>query len=310
MNATLAFLLATLIAPVTVRSGNFVVHSWTGNDRLARTILETATSARFATLPANAPDFGQPIHIYLAPDNRTFVELTGGQAPEWGAGVAAPEEGVIVLRAYTGEQGAYTELPAVLRHELAHIALYRYLQPARVPRWFDEGYAEWNAGELDAEGAWMLRVALARQHAPLDSLELSWPSMATDARVAYLLAASVVQYLVHQSGERGLTILLERWHTSHNFEAALASTYGLSIDQLEAHWRKDVKHRYGWLAVITQTGAAATIIAVGVIGLYVIRRRRDRKKLARLRETELPDEPAFWIEPPPETPQSEERHEN
>ena len=295
-------LAALLIAQTVVQSGSFVVHSWTPTDKFARAVLESAARVRLPALPEQAPTFGQPIHIYLAPDDRTFMRLTGGEAPEWGAGIAVPEQGIIVLRAYVGGRGAYDELPGVLRHELAHIALHRYLDPSLIPRWFDEGYAEWSAGELDAEAGWMLRVAFATNHAaPLDSLELSWPSMATDARVAYLLAASVVDYLVRQSGDRGLGIMLERWHTSHSFEKALATTYGLSVDQLETHWRKDVKHRYGWLAVVTQTSVAFSIVAVGVVALYIIRRRRDRKKLQRLKENELPDEPAYWQDPPPDS---------
>lgn len=285
----------------TLQSGDYVVYSWTRNDQLAHRVIRYARSYdSLPGLPATAPTFGQIVRIYLAPNDRQFRELTGDQAPDWGAGVAAPEQGIIVLRAYGGTGGAYDDLPGLLRHELAHIALHRYLQPTRVPRWFDEGYAVWASGELDMDAAWLLRVAFATQRAPsLDSLELSWPRMTTDARVAYLLAASAVEYMVRESGTRGLGLFLKQWHDSQNFEIALAGTYGLSLDQLENHWRKDVRQRYGWLAVMAQSSVAFSIMAVGVLGLYLIRRRRDRAKLAYLRATEPPDEPAFWDEADP-----------
>jgi hypothetical protein len=302
--ALAALLIATpLCAQRIVRSENYIVYSWTTTDRLAQRVLEhIAQYDSFPGMPAAAPSFGQPIHIYLAPNDRVFREVTGGLAPEWGVGVAAPAQGIIALRAYGGQRGAFEELRSVLHHELAHIALHRYLEPARVPRWFNEGYAVWSSGELDMEAGWMLRVAFATDRAPpLDSLELSWPAMATDARVAYLLAASVVQYLVRESGTRGLEVFMRRWHDAHSFERALASTYGLSIDQLELHWRKDVKRRYGWLSVMTQTSVAFTLMAIAVLGLFLIRRRRDRAKLEQLKANELPDEPAFWngIDPDP-----------
>ena len=295
------FFATSLPAQHVQTAGDYVVYSWTANDRLAQRVF--AAAARFGRLPglpADAPTFGRPIRIYLAPDSRTFRTLTGGRAPEWGAGIAAPDDGIIVLRAYGGTGGAYPQLDRVLRHELAHVALHRYI-PAVIPRWFDEGYAEWSAGELDVDGAWLLRVAFATQRAPeLDSLELSWPRMSSDARVAYLLAASVVQYLVRESGTRGLQLFLERWHQGGNFEDALAATYGLSLDQLEIHWRRDVKRRYGWLAVLTQTSVAFAFMALAVIALFLVRRRRDRLRLAALQASELPDDPAFWteIEPP------------
>jgi hypothetical protein len=293
----LHLLLLAINAPRVLQSGDYVVYSWTANDRLAQQVISYAQQYdALPGLPANAPGFGQPIRIYLAPNDAIFRQVTEGNAPEWGAGVAIPEAGVIALRAYGGNRGAYDELRRVLRHELAHVALHRYLGETRIPRWFDEGYAEWSAGEFDNDAAWLLRVAFATQRAPpLDSLELSWPAMSTDARIAYLLAASVVQYMVRESGTRGLTLFLQRWRDSRRFDTALANTYGLSVDQLEAHWKHDVKRRYGWLAALTQTSVAFTLLAFAVLALYVIRRRRDRAHLARLKANELPDQPAYWI---------------
>lgn len=292
------FFTTSSFAQRAVQAGDFIVHYYTQSDRLARRVLEYAQeNDSLPGLPANAPSFGTPIHIHLANNNEVFRQLTGGQAPEWGVGVAASEAGVIVLRAYTGRGGGYDELRSVLRHELAHIALYRYIAPARIPRWFNEGYAEWSAGELDNNAAWMLRAAFASERAPnLDSLELSWPIMSSDARVAYALAATVVQYLVRESGTRGLSVFLTKWHTTQSFDKALAATYGLSVDQLETHWRRDVKKRYGWLAALTQTSIAVTLMSIGVLALYFIRRRRDRARLAVLKATEPPDQPAYWTE--------------
>jgi hypothetical protein len=147
------------------------------------------------------------------------------------------------------------------------------------------------------DAAWLLRVAFATNRAPpLDSLELTWPALSTDARVAYLLSASAVEYLVDASGTRALELFMQRWRTSASFENALATTYGLSLDQLEVHWRKAVRDKYGWFAVLAQSAVFATFAALGITVLYLIRRRRDRAKLVQLRATEPPDEPAYWAE--------------
>ncbi|MGQ0814686.1 MAG: peptidase MA family metallohydrolase [Gemmatimonadota bacterium] len=279
-----------------VRSGDYIVYSWTANDRLSQRVINDARAfVALPALPATAPTFGEPITIVLADNDRRFRELTGNRAPEWGVGVAAPAQGLIALRAYGGRRGGYDQLTAVLRHELAHIALHRYLRDAYIPRWFDEGYATWAAGELDGGGEWRLRVAFALQKAPsLDSLGLAWPAMSSDARIAYLLAASVVKYLVNESGTRALELFMSQWRDSGDFEAALAATYGISIDQLEIHWRRDLRRRYGWFAVLTQSAAFVSFAAIGVLALYFVRRRRDRLKMELLRATEPPDEPAYW----------------
>ena len=280
------------------RAGPYIVESWTTTSRLADNII--AEAERFDSLPGlprDAPAFGEPIRIILTGSDEQFRTATGNRAPEWGIGVAAPEQGLIVLRAYGGTSGGYDQLAPVLRHELAHIALHRYLGDTYIPRWFNEGYAMWAAGELGTAEEWQLRVAFVTRSAPpLDSLELGWPAMSSDARVAYILAASVVQYLVRESGARALDVFMRTWRQTQNFETALGRTYGLSIDQLEAHWRRDVRRRYGWLTVLVQSAAFATFAAIGVFAMYFVRRRRDRLKMQHLRETEPPDEPAFWTE--------------
>jgi len=277
--------------------GDYVVYSWTSSDRLAQRVVDTAHQLTFPGLGPGAPAYGKPLHIVLAPDDRQFRVATGGRAPDWGAGIASPGEGVVVLKAYGGTGGALKDLRSLLHHELAHIALHRYLRDARIPRWFDEGYAVWASGELDMDGAWLLRVAFATNRAPsLDSLELTWPALSTDARVAYLLSASAVQYLVDASGTRALELFMQRWRASGSFEGALASTYGLSLDQLEVHWRKSVREKYGWFAILAQSAVFATFAALGITVLFLIRRRRDRAKLAQLKASEPPDERAYWTE--------------
>src|SRR5438046_1627733 len=90
------------------RSGDYQVYSWTANDKLAREVISFAQQIpTLPGMPRSAPAFGQPIRIYLAPNANTFARLTSGNAPEWGAGVAMPEAGIIVLRAYGGTHGAY-----------------------------------------------------------------------------------------------------------------------------------------------------------------------------------------------------------
>lgn len=300
MRAALAVLLLATAADAqnVVRAGPYVVESWTTTDRLSNNVI--AEAQRFDSLPGlprGAPAFGQPIRIVLAGNDAQFRAATGNRAPEWGVGVAVPAQGLIVLRAYGGTTGGYDQLMPVLRHELAHIALHRYVGDTYIPRWFNEGYAMWAAGELTTASEWQLRVAFVTRSAPaLDSLELGWPAMTDDARIAYLLAASVVQYLVRESGTRGLDLFMARWRQTQNFEMALGSVYGLSIDQLERYWRRDIRRRYGWLTVLVQSTAFLSFASIGILALYFIRRRRDRIKLAHLEATEPPDQPAFWVE--------------
>lgn len=281
-----------------IRSFPFSVRYWIGGRRLATRVLNLAL--RSPALPA-IPDRvwrTRAVEIVLAPSEESFSALTGGRAPTWGAGITVPSRSLVILPAYnSAERGGPMDFGTVLRHELAHIALHRMLPGGAIPRWFDEGYATWASGQLDWEAGWLLRFAFVTGSAPpLDSLTLDWPRRSTDARLAYLLSASVVEYLVNESGSRGLERLLETARTGGNFERALRSTYGLDSGRLEQLWRAYVKRQYGWTVFLTQSAVFFVFAGGLVFVLFLVRKRRDRRKLAELRAAELPDAPAFWTE--------------
>jgi hypothetical protein len=245
-------------------------------------------------LPDSLP--GEVIAV-LAHTPRAFDELTGGVVPEWRAGVAIPALRMLVIPTGEGPRVLDGEGRRTLRHEWAHLGLHQYLSDLRVPRWFDEGYAQWASGGFDATEAWRLRVLLAREgSSAMDSLELRWPAGREEARTAYLLAASAVSYLLQESGDRGLALFLDRWRVQRSFDRALRATFGVTPGQLEEDWARHVRRRYGWLVVLSHSAVFWAVLALVLLLMVTVRRSRNREKLARLRAVELPDEPAFWME--------------
>jgi hypothetical protein len=302
--ATLAFLPGhgdAVAQEGSVRVHDVVLHYWPGQARLASALLPAETALLFPGLPADILARGADVNVFIAPDPARFDSLTGGRAPDWGAGVAVPQRGLVFLPGYVSERTGTHRLPQILRHELAHIALQRYLGDAAVPRWFNEGYATWSAGQFDADAGWLLRVAFVTGRAPpLDSLTLHWPLLHADARIAYLLSASAMRYLYSLGSPETFERFLSSWSRSGSFEQALRTVYILSSPQFERLWRQHVRRTYGWLQLFAQTLFVWLVISLLVLALFVIRRRRDRRNLERLRQTELPDEPAYWLAEPDE----------
>lgn len=275
------------------------IRFWEGQQRLARRLADAA--ARFPPYPGlpelAAGDTGAPIVVFLAPDPARFDSLTGGAAPGWAGGVAAPSVGWIVLPAYSSERGAIQALGGTLRHELAHVRLHRWLGDLAIPRWFDEGYAQIAAGEWDIASAWQVRLAFALHRAPpLDSLELGFPSAAAQARFAYLMSATAVEYLLQSSGEAGLRSFLRRWRDEGDMERALRNTYGVTLGQFEEDWRGFVRRRYGWAYLLSQAVIFWLFASLLLVVLWLRRRRLYRRRIEGLRADEPPDEPAFWAE--------------
>ena len=249
-------------------------------------------------LPGLPPGVPAGVVVLLAPDESAFGRLTGGRAPDWGAGVAIPAEATIVMPAYVSARGRGWSDAQVLRHEWAHIGLHQYLQGLRVPRWFSEGYAQWASGGWDWSEGWRLRVALARDRNPLDSLDLAWPRDQARAQTAYLLSATTIEYLVVQSSPRALEVLLARWKEAGNFERAFRSTYGVTTAQFEEDWRRYVQDRYGWLFVLSHSAVFWMFLSLALVAMVGVRRRAKRERLARLRAQDIPDQPSFWLDEP------------
>ena len=236
------------------------------------------------------PRPSQRVIIAIAPDKRTFREWAG-DAPEWGSAIAFPESRRIVLQGQRAGSDAGDPLD-VLRHELAHLALHEYLGDLP-PRWFDEGYASVAAGEWGREEMLMTNLALAVRGMPtLDELETSFGGGATAAQSAYALAYRAVTDLSQLDPQRGLTLFFGYWRETRSFERAMRSAFGITVADFEQLWRKRTRRQYGALALVSNVTMAGLLLLFVLAPLYVARRRRDRRRLERMKEADAAAERA------------------
>jgi hypothetical protein len=262
------------------RTGAITFKYGPGQEALAAALVQAVEIPFY--LPGLPPDIlstGE-IVIELAADQASFDSLAPG-APDWSAGIAFPEGDRIVLPAFGSRVGG-SPVVIVLRHELAHVALSRYLGP-RTPRWFHEGYAQLAAGSWRSNDAWALRSAILLARLPsLESLSLDFRRGRLRADHAYLLSYTVVEFLYRLGGPDGFALLLERWRETGNLDRALRTTYGLTLHQVERLWRRDVGRRFGWLLVLAQTAFYWTLLTILLLVLGYFKKRRNRRKLAAL----------------------------
>ncbi len=246
-----------------------------------------AALAEMADRSSDWPGLGRRsagvIRLILVPDLRRYVAFTRGRAPVWGAGVALPGAHTILLRADVGD------LEQTLRHELAHLVLHDAVR-VRVPRWFDEGYASWAAGEWDRMAALGLNLTVARGTVPdLGQLDADLRGTSAAAGPGYALAMSAVVRLAERNPTRTLGPLLERLEQGEEFVVALRETTGLNPGQFERDWQGTVRRRYGFVTWMVAGGFWA-FMATLVIALAGVRRRADRPRRAALDQD--------WVVPP------------
>lgn len=241
----------------------------------------SVTSDTFPGLPRPQ----QHVLIAIAPDRAHFREWAGPSAPEWGAALAFPNSRRIVLQGSRAGSDAGDPVE-VLRHELAHLALHEQLGDLP-PRWFDEGYATFAAGEWGRDEVLRTNLSLAVRGMPtLDELEDEFNHGETSAQYAYALAYRAVADLAAIDRVHGLALFFQYWRSGGSLDGAVRRAYGLTLAGFEQRWRSNTRARYGGLALLGNIAIAGILLMVTLVPLYVMRRRRDRARLEQMRRAD------------------------
>lgn len=275
MTPVLLFLLAlqAVSAPESAQVGRVTVQAWPARMSLALALADAADA------PAEWPGLGRrdpgPLRLLVAGNRAEFERFSRGRLPGWGAGVAMPGVRTIVVRTDAGDPFR------VLRHELAHLALHEAVR-VRVPRWFDEGWATWAAGEWDRLDALGLHWRAARGALPgLREVDAALQGGTADADAAYAFAVTAVTELARRNPSGGLGPLFARLEAGLPFDSAVTLTTGLPPARFEAEWRRTLRRRYG-LVTWLMAGGLWVILAGLPFVLLWWRRRRDRLRRADL----------------------------
>jgi len=237
-------------------------------------------------------DLSERLGFPVLPEVRVVIARTPGEMatfapagapyPEYAAGVAYSELGLVLLSLAPVHPGSEQDLAEVFRHELAHVALHDALNGRSVPRWFNEGFAVFASGETSFVRMKTLSMAtIGGSLIPLHAIERSFPNDETQALVAYAEAVDVVRFLVRREDVHRFHSLLTELREGQTFEQAVLDAYGVELSMLEFEWREDVSRRYTfWLFLLS--GSFVWVIALGIfVWAWRRRKRRDQVVLQR-----------------------------
>jgi hypothetical protein len=242
---------------------------------------------------------GQPVLSEV----RVFVARTPGEMatlappnapyPDYAAGVAYPEVGLVLLTVKPVHPNAQHDLAEVFRHELAHVALEDAVSGRPIPRWFNEGFAVMASGETSFVRLQTLWTAtLSDNLLTLPQLDRSFPSDENQAGIAYAEAADVVRFLVRREEKHRFRGLVSRLRDGETMDSALLNSYGEETSSLESEWREDVAKRYTFWPVLF----SGSVIWAGTLGLFAVGWRKKKRKaqltLARWEREEAAEDEA------------------
>ncbi len=228
--------------------------------------------------------------VVVIRETATFREWAGS---EYIVAYAVSDRRVIVMD-YARVNRNAESLARTLKHELCHLLLHHHIPEDRLPRWLDEGVAQWVSDGISeifgTEGdAALTRAVLADRVIPLRRLTDRFPMDRDRLMLAYQESRSVVDYMLREHGRDAVLDILSRLRSGASVDAALTGAVGRDLDGLEAAWREDLSRHRTWLrflAIHLYEILFVLAAAVTVVGFV----RKLRRQRAYMDEDEDDDE--------------------
>ncbi|MBN1635064.1 MAG: hypothetical protein JW920_01035 [Deltaproteobacteria bacterium] len=135
-------------------------------------------------------------------------------------------------------------LRVTLKHELCHLVLHHYIHDVHLPKWLDEGVAQWISdgiaeimtGKRESVLRW---AAITGRFIRLSSLSHHFPQNERDLILAYEQSKGLVEYIIANYGKNGVLNILEAMKDGHEAQEAIDMALMISTAELEQRWRNE-----------------------------------------------------------------------
>ncbi len=249
-------------------------------------VVDKAKICAILNMNSHCLDF---VEINVVKNYEELNRQTSHHIPEWGVGVAIPEKNRILIT----ESGDAEKIHKILHHELTHIALHRKLRGIPIPRWFDEGIANYLAGGFEisqqAQIAW---AVLWRKVISLSALEQVYTFNSADAELAYAESHDAILFLAEYSPIGSICDSIAHYG---EFEKGFQTAVRMNIYQFYREWEKHLGRKYLPFVILGDSRFLWTFIVIFLLVFGMVKFIKQRTHFARLRQQA--DEQG-WNEPP------------
>jgi hypothetical protein len=229
---------------------------------------------------------GSRPEIMIVKDREVFAEMGAGG---YAVAFAVPRRGLIVIDNARVRIDPFS-LEPILTHELAHLILHRHIPEDALPRWLDEGVAQWVSGGtaeialMEGTGPRLKQAVLSGRWVSFRSLAGPFPAEDPALSLAYEQSRSFVEFIVQRYGSAGLLRILNGLREGKRIEAAVEGALSVSFGELETAWRDHLKQEVTWIvyvsnqlpAILFFLGAVLTVL--GFIR-FLVRKRKYKDEV-------------------------------
>ena len=207
---------------------------------------------------------------------------------------AVPDKNLMVIDHSKMGVDPFT-LEGTMKHELCHLVLHRHLRGRDIPKWLDEGIAQWVSGGIieimrSRKETRLTQATLGRRIIPVRALTERFPGDREALLLAYEESRSLVAYMIDKHGLDGVLKILASMREGYDWEAAIFKGISVSFEELEADWLHHIRKRLTWLSYIINHLYEILFFLGAVITMYAAFRVFLRKR-AYMRDMEDDDTP-------------------
>ena len=161
--------------------------------------------------------------------------------------------------------------------------LYNNLKNGNLPRWFDEGIAQWVSGG-------MTEIIMSHKRSPLNeatlignyikirSLTEFFPRDRKNIYLAYEESKSLVEYIIGKFGINGILKILKHLKEGEEMDVAILQALSISFDELEKGWHNHLKKNITWFTYLSHNLYEIIFFLAALIMIYGFIRRMMIKK--------------------------------
>jgi hypothetical protein len=229
--------------------------------------------------------------VVLVGDREKFQEMVGTERI---VAFAVPDRMLVVIDHSRMNQRPFT-LGVTLKHELCHLLLHHHITGARLPKWLDEGVAQWASDGIaevimDPNRSMLKEVRISGNYIPLALLTEGFPRQERALLLAYEESKSFIEYIVREFGSEGLLLVLDLLREGNEVEAAFEGALSAPLDELEGRWLRDLRRKGVWLIYLTANLYLILFFLAAVITILGFIRAVIKKKRYR----DEGDEDMYW----------------
>ena len=220
--------------------------------------------------------------ILLIQNSETFGHLAGHPLI---IAFAVPKDNLIVIDYGRLNQG-YQRRKNLLKHELVHLLLHAHISGKRLPKWFEEGVAQWASDGIadlleEPRSAVLTEAIFTGKLLPFAALMNHFPDDNRALILAYAQSRSMVYFLVDTYGADNILKILDLLKNGSGFDESIHRVFSVSFPELEQQWVNSQERPAAILAILAGYLYEFLFVAAALMTVVGFVRFRIRKRQYR-----------------------------